>query len=947
MRVALITWLLVALTSRMLAAPVTSAAQNLENRKERLSLLRGRFAAPPGFQVEEVAPNSLTGSLINLTFDHLGRPVLASEQGGISIAIDAAGDGRFESLKEFCGEVKGAQGMCFVAPGDLLVHGTGPQGAGLYRLVDTNGDDRADKITLIAKSTGEMTEHGPHAIVRAPDGSIYLSYGNFAHPDVTVDPNSPSRGLQEDYLLPRFTDPRGHSANITVPGGTIFRLDLEKNRWTQIAAGLRNAYDLAIDASGEMFTCDSDMEWDVGLPWYRPTRILNVVPGADFGWRTGSSPHPSYFIDTLPSVEDTGRGSPVGMVFYDHNVYPPEFRGALFIGDWSRGRIRYVKPRRAGASFTGESKDFILGEPLNVTDLDVGPDGFLYFTTGGRSTSGGLYRVRFKSAETPSDAAEKKSEIDSILDQPMPCSAWGRQKLAESKKKLGEDWRTKLEAAASDPMQSVERRLRALNALESLGPKPGADFLIRISKDPRPELRAAAASALGDFPSEVARAPLLHVLGDEDAFVVRRACEALAQAGIAKDDERTASAILPLLANDDRFVRHAARLALRQVDSKPWRDKALSAHGRAAIDAAVTLLEQNPAPDEFNPIFKRLGSFGGEEFVNDEYLDWLRACELALIRSGARAGGRDEFIAGLGPVLLKRFPTRDLRINRELQVLIAYTQPPGAVAALLAYLTPDKSQEEQVHTIYCLRAIDKGWAHHERRQAVLWFDRAREFRGAVSMEGYIYFLWQAILEKLPPDERAAAEERREKSIDERNKRNAALLTEADAASPWRTDGGQMSFEELALYLEDDPTAYSQGNAERGKWVFHRAKCANCHVFGSEGTGGGPDLSTVVKRLRRREILESIMYPSRVISDQYTTTNVELKNGETIAGLLIGESEKTLTLISATGEKMELNKNKIAKRSPSKISIMPEGLIDTMNLHDLVDLFAFLEKGSDL
>ena len=155
----------------------------------------------------------------------------------------------------------------------------------------------------------------------------------------------------------------------------------------------------------------------------------------------------------------------------------------------------------------------------------------------------------------------------------------------------------------------------------------------------------------------------------------------------------------------------------------------------------------------------------------------------------------------------------------------------------------------------------------------------------------------------------------------------------------------MSFEELSTYLEFDPGSYERGSAERGRAVFHRAKCSNCHVFGSEGRGGGPDLSTSVKRFRRSEILEAVMFPSKVISDQYTALIVEAKGKEPLTGMLADENEETLTLIDASGERIDIPKNLVTDRRTSQISIMPEELLETMTLQDLVNLFLFLERGS--
>src|SRR5690606_16375177 len=122
------------------------------------------------------------------------------------------------------------------------------------------------------------------------------------------------------------------------------RLDPAMEDLAQISGGFRNAYDFSITADGELLTFDSDMEWDFGLPWYREIRVIHAVPGGDYGWRTGSSKMPDYYVDTLPPIDDVGRGSPVGTCLYQHTAYPKRFHGAFFMGDWSRGRIRVLFP---------------------------------------------------------------------------------------------------------------------------------------------------------------------------------------------------------------------------------------------------------------------------------------------------------------------------------------------------------------------------------------------------------------------------------------------------------------------------------------------------------------------------------------------------------------------------------------------------------------------------
>ena len=111
------------------------------------------------------------------------------------------------------------------------------------------------------------------------------------------------------------------------------------------------------------------------MPWYRDVRTVHGIPGGNYGYRNGSGKFPPYFIDSLPAVRDLGRGSPVGVEFYQHTVYPKEFRDAYFEADWSRGRLLWTGLERTGATYkaTKEKDEFVHGEPLNITDVEVGP----------------------------------------------------------------------------------------------------------------------------------------------------------------------------------------------------------------------------------------------------------------------------------------------------------------------------------------------------------------------------------------------------------------------------------------------------------------------------------------------------------------------------------------------------------------------------------------------
>ena len=940
------------------------------SRRERLDYAGERFRTPDGFAVEPAAVSGLFGSVVNMTFDASGRPLLALEGEGLALLEDADGDGVYDRRIEFAPQVDTAHGLYVMGPGDLLVHANGRgrlaeaagvegkpgrngsvEDTGLYRLRDTDGDDRIDAVELIVPANGRIQEHGPHTIARGPDGALYVLYGNYSSPEVGLAPTSPLRELQEDQLLPPILDPRGHANSLRAPGGTIYRLDLASNVWERLSGGLRNPFDLAIGAAGEIFAYEADMEWDRGLPWFRPTRVVHLIPAGDYGWRTGSGKIAFHEIDTLPGVVDLGRGSPVGVAFYHHHAYPARYSGAYFMGDWSRGRIRVLFPERAGATWTGEAHDFVLGEPLNVTDLDVAPDGFLYFATGGRGTSGGLYRVTYERA----GEALAVTGAEAAVRQPMPRSGWGREAIRHAQGEAGANWAPELWAIVRDAGREPIDRIRALELLQVHGPRPTLEETAALLDSDAPLVRAAAATLLGAYPFTDVQGVLRAALADADPLVARRAAEAFVRSGLEPRTRNievaTSDALHALLDHEDRFLRYAAREAIQRIPHGYWFDQSVMSSPeqspRGFFEALLAMIYSLEHKIEYNFLMGGLGRVARADLDVEAELDFLRTMEIAFIRDPAPdAPGREEARAGLGQALVGRYPHADDRVNRQLERLLAYLQPEGALAKMVARLEEERPAEERIHTAYCLRTMDQGWTPELRSRVVAWFDDAREFRGAASMEGYIDAIWSDVLDRFPDEERAAAEERLEGQRAERARQAAALVTEVEGDRQGRSDLAQMSFEELAEYLEYDVMAYERYNPEQGERVFHRARCSACHVFGDIGRGGGPDLSTVIKRFRRGEVLESIMFPSRVISDQYQAVDVELEDGALHSGMVVEDTAERLTLINANGDRLDLDKARIRNREPSALSIMPEGLLDTMTLSDLASLIRFLDEGAD-
>ncbi|HTH49834.1 MAG TPA: c-type cytochrome [Candidatus Limnocylindria bacterium] len=369
----------------VLKPAIATPAESLEVAKDfKVELLRSA-------QPEE-------GSWVSMTVDPKGR-LIVSPQGGEPmerITLDEAG--HVAKVETIDLPVTGAMGL-LCAYDALYVNGRGAEGYHLYRLTDTNGDDKYDRVELLRKWEGGDGEHGAHGIVKGPDGHLYIVCGNFVDVPTDLAPTTRVKNYADDLVLPRMEDGNGFGAGRKPPGGFVLRVDKDGKDAELYAAGERNTYDIAFNRDGELFGFDSDMEWDWGAPWYRPTRVYHVVSGGDQGFREGSAKYPEYYSDSLPAVVNIGIGSPTGVKFGTGAKFPAKYQQAMFIMDWSYGRIMAVHLKETNSTYTGTFETFIRGKPLNVTDLEIGPDGALYFTTGGRGTQAGLYRVSYVGTE--------------------------------------------------------------------------------------------------------------------------------------------------------------------------------------------------------------------------------------------------------------------------------------------------------------------------------------------------------------------------------------------------------------------------------------------------------------------------------------------------------------------------------------------------------------------
>ena len=416
----------------------------------------------------------------------------------IKILEDTDGDGRADKVTVF------ADGIYPIPMGLAVEEVYGPdgkyKGAKVYVgnspdilvFEDTDGDDKADKKSVLLTGFGGVdSDHGVHGMTLGLDGKLYFTHGDGCCSFEAKDGSHPTRNFD-------VVDASGRHVSSSNLANTL-RVNRDGTEFEILADRQRNNYETSLNAFGNAFTSDNDDDGNRG------SRVIWVMDGGSYGYRTPGSPRHwgEEVPGIVPKLVGTGNGSPCGIMVYEGSLLGAPYKGGLFEADAGTRQINFFPIQRHASSFRTDYK-VLLGSDdpwFRPVDMTAAPDGSIFVAdwydagVGGHAfrdqDTGRIYRVAPKGSK-PSIARPDFATIPgliALLKSPVVASQdAARRSLigrgAESKAALAEV------LAKGDPVDRA-RALWVLAAIE------GDSVAVRTLKDGDPRIREQAVRILG------------------------------------------------------------------------------------------------------------------------------------------------------------------------------------------------------------------------------------------------------------------------------------------------------------------------------------------------------------------------------------------------------------------------------------------------------------------
>ncbi|MDG1895576.1 MAG: ThuA domain-containing protein [Fuerstiella sp.] len=867
-----------------------------------LSASIGDVQTPPGFNVTMFGqpptvnyPVCLTAAATGEVFvgvDEQGSLGKETGRGKVLRCIDTNGDGTADQVNEFA-KMDHPRGLIYDNGSLWVLH---PPYLSVFRDNDSDGKSDESEVLIKGISTEEVNkrgaDHTTNGIRMGIDGWIYIAVGDFGF----------TQAIAKD------------GTTLSKRGGGIVRIRPDGTEMEIYSWGQRNILDVAIDPYMNIFTRDNTNDgggWDI--------RVSHILQSANYGY---PSLYKNFTDEIMPPLADYGGGSGCGSMYFHDERWPAEYRNLLLTCDWGTSNVHSHKLPVNGATFDPQQDTFL--KIPRPTDIDVDASGRMYVSSwkNGKFAYDGP-DVGFVAQVTPTDFLAKpvpdvrQLEVTSLIDLLQHPSAAMRLHVQH------------------EILRRSDTKKRATT--EDDGPSPLNEELFTFAADPKTSLygRAAAIFTLKQSLGARANYELLQLA--KDAALTEYCLRAIADRK-SELDGVTPGPFLDGLQNSNPRVQAVALIGLGRIMSHALANNFVvsDAEGNQTasefVTSVATAILPLTIPAKISP-----------EADGD---DWRlphpeRVIPHLAVQALVKMHAGDDCIAALntpyrnGALWALKSMHSERTINGLFKVLST---------------THDKSLRREIWTTLIRLYHREGQFTDDGRG---WWGTRPDTTGP-------YYDRQAWSEsdRIAAAVKVALAENDESlagHIKEQLKQHVVNIDGISAA-----DIASMNEPESAIQLPkvdpNDPNQIAnlpyetilsratsaQGNADAGKVLFRNQSCISCHTIANGQQPKGPHLVDIGKRYKKKELLESIVAPSKKIAQGFDSWTFVMSSGKVHSGFVVLESAETVTIRQNDGLSAELLQDDIDERVKQEISMMPKGIVANLTPEQLADLVAWLQ-----
>ena len=822
----------------------------------------------------------------------------------------------------------------------------------IFLAKDTDGDLKCNDITSLVhlETSGNYPHNGLAGFAFDAAGNMYFGFGE---------------NLGADY---KIIGSDGTTLSGGGEGGNIYRCRPDGTKLQRWATGFWNPHASCFDASGRLFTLDNDPD---SRP---PCRLLQIIQDGDYGYRfrngrKGTHPFTSWngeIPGTLPMVSGTGE-APSGIVCYESDGFPTDYRGTLLVGSWGDHRIDQFRLKPRGISFESVPQPLIKGnENFRPVGLAVAPDGAIYVTdwVSKEYKLHGLGRIwRISAKDEPQrpvvslDDIQRESSAE-VLVHLLESPILNVRRLAAKRLAKFEDAGKVLKSRK--PSTDVAQSSRIAHELFSAGltlkpvnqdiriPFENVDLSDPFQLTETTNLIISQATSPEDLKQHLVKAQEIDSANSRNQSAELRQIAILlaARSRFPQDASFAQEALTSPYPSIRRlavqWVGEEKLAALRPAMETVLASEPMTTELFMACLASLSLLDGVP-PAQFErtpPAQYILG------IVNDA----ARPAALRAIALRMLAPAQKELDARL---LGEMLASKDASLRREVVRTLQHSPIPER-EELLRGMAADESLDVN------LRAdaiAGLGGSHPQSKLNPASRDLLIKLASgdtpiAIRLEAIRSLRGTSTGKQTSPHRDAEVTEALKQIASSLSKVPESLRPKLSAAVAFAVgtytpvDPGQLLGDVASTKGAAQVTGPQQTESEEsGRRTFFHANgagCFKCHTVGGRGGQVGPDLTVIARTMDRKKLAESILEPNKEISPQFTTWAVETTGGKVVTGMLLGEEVNgDLRLGNNLGEVVFVPFKEIETRTPLKTSIMPEKLHEAMTADEFRDLIAFL------